>query len=165
MKRVILDTNIYGVIVLDKNRQSVRYSIEKEKKAVIYNLPLIRKELRDTPKSMRVEGENLRNYLLRIYDEFTKNHELKFANAAEGLADTYFKIYKELGGYASKAEIIKDFTIVAYASLNSLDIVASNDNKTMLSEKARKSYKIVNQVKKISLPRFLNYEDFKKDIK
>ncbi len=165
MKRVILDTNIYGLIVIDADRDSVRYGIEKKKKAIIYNLPLIRKELRDTPKSMRFEGANLRNYLLGIYDEFTKNHELKFINAAEELADIYFDIYKEIGGYASKAEIIKDFVIVACASLNSLDIVVSNDNKTMLSEKALKSYNMVNQIKKIRLPRFLNYDNFKKEIK
>ena len=35
MKRVILDTNIYGLIVEDPNRDIVRYGIEK-KKAVIY---------------------------------------------------------------------------------------------------------------------------------
>ena len=165
MRRIILDTNIYGLIVEDPNRDIVRYGIEKKKAVIVYNLPLIRKELRDTPRNIRFEGENLRNYLLRIYDQFTINHELKFTRETEELADNYFTLYTELGGHSAKTEIIKDFIIVASASLNSLDIVVSNDNKTMLSEKAIKSYTIANQIKKIRTPRFLDYEQFKKELK
>ena len=161
----MLDTNIYGLIVVDKDRDEVRDSVEKKKIVIVYGTQLIRKELRDTPKNIRVKGVNLRNDLLSIYDEFTKNHILTLNINAENLADSYFNVYKELGGYASKDEIMKDFCIVACASLNSLDIVVSNDNKTMLSEKAIKSYKIVNQIKKLKLPRFLNYEEFKKELK
>lgn len=165
MERVILDTNIYGLIVIDEDRNKVRHSIEKEKMAIVYGFQLIRKELRDTPKNIRVGGTSLRSALLGLYDELTKNHTLRFINEAEKLADAYFNVYKEIGGYASKAEIIKDLSIVACAALNSLDIVVSNDNKTMLSEIAIKSYKIVNQLKKIRIPRFLSYEEFKKELK
>ncbi len=165
MKRVILDTNIYGLIVNDPNKEIVKDGIEKKKSAVVYGFSLIRKELRDTPRKIRVEGENLRNYLLRIYDEFTTGHELKFIGYAKELADYYFITYKELGGFANRQEIIKDFIIVASASLNSLDIVISNDNKTMLSQRAVKSYNIVNRIKKIGMPRFMNYEEFKKELK
>ena len=165
MKRVILDTNIYGLIVVDKDRNKVRHSVEEKKTVVVYGLPLIRKELRDTPRNIRVGGTNLRNDLLRIYDEFTKNHMLKHMAEAEKLADLYFNVYKELGGFASKHEIVNDLSIVAFASLNALDIVISNDSKTMLSEKTVKSYSIVNQIKKIRIPRFLNYEQFKQELK
>ena len=165
MERAILDTNIYGLIVVDEDRDKIRYSIQKKEAIIVYGLPVIRKELRDTPKSIRIGGANLRIALLGLYDELTKNRTLKFMSESEKLANNYLSIYKEIGGYASKVEIIKDLTIVACASLNSLDIVVSNDNKTMLSEVALKSYKIVNQLKKIRTPRFLNYEEFKKDIK
>lgn len=165
MERIIFDTNVYGLIVNDPHKEIVRDGIEKKKTVIVYGFPLIRKELRDTPRRIRVEGENLRNYLLRIYDEFTMGHELKFIDDAEELADSYFAVYKEFGGFANKQEIIKDFVIVASASLNSLDIVISNDNKTMLSEKAVKSYNLVNQIKKIRMPRFMNYEEFKKELK
>lgn len=160
-----MDTNIYGLIVVDEDRSKVRDKIEKEKVVIVYGLQLIRRELRYTPKSIRIGGANLRNYLLSIYDEITKNHTLKYEIDAEELADSYFIVYKELGGYAAKSEIIKDLIIVACASLNSLDIVISNDNKTMLSEKAIKSYNIVNQIKQIRIPRFLSYEKFKKELK
>ena len=165
MKRILLDTNIYGLIVIDEDRDKIRNVIEKKRVLVVYGLPLIRKELRDTPKNIRVGGNNLRSDLLGLYDEVTKNHTLKFINESEKLASYYFNTYKEIGGYASKSEIEKDLIIVACASLNDLDIVISNDNKTMLSEKAVKSYKIVNQIKKVRMPRFLNYEEFKKEIK
>lgn len=139
MKRIILDTNIYGLIISDTNKEIVRDGIEKKKKVIAYNIPLIRKELRDTPRKLRVEGENLRNYLLRIYDEFTKGHEIKFISQAEELAEIYFVTYKELGGFAGKQEMLKDFII--------------------------RTYRIVNQIKQIIMPRFMNYEEFKKEIK
>lgn len=165
MKRVLLDTNIYGLIVKDVDRNKVRDKIEKEKIMIVYGLPLIRKELRDTPKSIRIGVTSLRSDLLSIYGDITKNHILKLNEKIERLADSYFTVYKELSGYASRNEIIKDFLIVACASINLLDIVVSNDNKTMISEKSIKSYKIVNQLKKIRIPRFLNYEEFKKEIR
>ena len=96
MQNLILDTNIYGLIVVDLNREKVRVSIEKKKSAIVYGLPLIRKELRDTPKNIRVRGTKLRNYLLEIYDEITKNHTLKSINEAEKLAISYFNVYKEM---------------------------------------------------------------------
>ena len=165
MKNILLDTNIYGLIVVDYDRNEVRNSIENKKEVIIYGLSLIRKELRDTPKNIRLVGSSLRNSLLSIYDEITKDHILKLTIDIEELADSYFNVYKEIGGYASKDDIIKDLIIIACASLNSLDIVVSNDNKTMLSEKAIKSYKIVNELKKIRIPRFLDYEEFKKEIR
>jgi len=165
LKNILLDTNIYGLIVVDYDRNEVRNSIENKKEVIIYGLSLIRKELRDTPKNIRLVGSSLRNSLLSIYDEITKDHILKLTIDIEELADSYFNVYKEIGGYASKDDIIKDLIIIACASLNSLDIVVSNDNKTMLSEKAIKSYKIVNELKKIRIPRFLDYEEFKKEIR
>lgn len=165
MKRVLLDTNIYGLIVKDNDRAKIRNKIEKERAVVVYGLPLIRRELRSTPKNIRIDGINLRNDLLVLYDKLTENHLLKFLNEAEELAESYFYIYKEIGGFASRDEIVKDFCIIAYASLNSLDIVVSDDSRTMFSEKATKSYSIANQIKKIRLPRFVNYEEFKRELK
>ncbi len=165
MKRVLLDTNIYGLMVIDKDRDRLRDSIEQVKTVVIYGLPLIRKELRDTPKNIKVREVNLRNYLLRLYEEVTKGRTLNITLKEESLADAYFTVYREIGGIASKQELIKDFIIVACASINSLDIVVSQDHKTMVSEKALKSYAIVNKIKKINLPGFLNYEEFKKAIR
>jgi len=165
MKRVIMDTNVYGLIVVDLDRNKVKEALKKGLRVIVYGMPLIRKELRDTPKNIRAEGANLRNYLLSLYDEVTGNRTLKYLKEADSLATSYFSVYKELGGYASRDEIIKDIMIFACASMNSLDIVVSNDRKTMLSDKALHSYKIVNQIRKIRMPRFLSYEEFKREIK
>jgi len=165
MKRVILDTNIYGLIIVDESIDKLKEDLDKKNIFIVYGFPLIRKELRDTPKSIKLESANLRNRLLSIYDEITKNHTLKLTSNIGKLSDSYFDIYKKIGGHASKNEMIKDLTIVACASLNLLDIVVSNDNKTMLSEKAVDSYNIVNQIKNIKTPRFISYEQFKKEIR
>ena len=93
MKRVLLDTNIYGLIVKDNDRSKIRNKIEKERAVVVYGLPLIRRELRSTPKNIRIDGINLRNDLLVLYDKLTENHLLKFLNEAEELAESYFYIY------------------------------------------------------------------------
>ena len=164
MKRELLDSNIYGKIIEKMDVDLVLNNLPQSG-IIVYGLPIIRKELRDTPREIRVQGANLRNYLLRIYDKIIGNHTLKIDNYTEMLAEAYFITYKEIGGHISKADMAKDFAIVASATLNNLDIVVSNDNKTMLSEKALKSYRIVNQIKKLKSPRFLNYEEFKKEIK
>jgi len=163
MKRVILDTNIYGTIVLDKDRNLLKDTIIKSREVVVYGFSLIRKELRDTPRSIRIEGINLRNYLLNIYDEITKNRTLSNTREIEDVAKAYFIAYKELGGLKRK-EIITDFMIIATGSVHELDIVVSQDNRTMLSDKAIKAYAIVNKIKSLRLPRLLNYEKFKKEI-
>jgi len=121
MKRVILDTNIYGLIIVDESIDKLKEDLDKKNIFIVYGFPLIRKELRDTPKSIKLESANLRNRLLSIYDEITKNHTLKLTSNIGKLSDSYFDIYKKIGGHASKNEMIKDLTIVACASLNLLD--------------------------------------------
>ena len=106
MKRVILDTNIYGLIVVDEDRGKIRNSVEKEKVVIVYGFPIIRKELRDTPKNIRIKGANLRNDLLIVYDGLVKNQELKLTGNTEKLADDYFNDYREVGGHASKSVIM-----------------------------------------------------------
>ena len=82
MKRVIMDTNVYGLIVVDLDRNKVKEALKKGLRVIVYGMPLIRKELRDTPKNIRAEGANLRNYLLSLYDEVTGNRTLKYLKEA-----------------------------------------------------------------------------------
>ena len=58
--------------------------------------------------------------------------------------------------------IMNDFVIVAVASLKSLDIVCTEDNKTMASTFAKKAYKIVNQSNGLEIPAFIGFIEFKK---
>jgi len=164
MKRVLLDTSIYGKLVFDRERNRIAETLRLSVNTVIYGSPLIRKELRDTPKHIRVERVNLRNDLLRVYDEVTKGRTLVISQQAEELAENYFTVYKELGGNLSKYELRNDFVIVACASYKDLDIVVSADKRTMLSEQALKAYNIANKIKKVRMPRFLDYESFKREL-
>ena len=43
-----------------------------------------------------------------------------------------------------------------------IDILVSNDNKTMSSEESEKAYKSVNEIKKFRTPDFIGFEEFKK---
>ena len=128
MKRVLLDTNIYGKIV----------------DAILSRV-----------------WRNLRITLLNLYDSITKRNIPRPRQVNE-VAETYYKIYRELGGITSYQRMQNDFKIVAAASPSSLDIVVSEDNETMLNEISLKCYKIVNHIKNARTPQFIGYKDFRK---
>jgi len=163
MKRVILDTNIYGRIAVDDQRDLVRNMISTSK-IIVYGNLVIRKQLRATPKG-QIDGINLRADLMRLYQEITRDKELDINKKEDEVADNYYKTYNHLGGITSWHKMRDDFLIVASASLHNMNIVVSDDRSTMLNELAKKSYNIVNSVLKIDIPRFIDYEEFKKEIR
>ena len=79
----------------------------------------------------------------------------------EELAGKYFIVYKTFGGHAAKKEIENDFKIIACASLNNLDIVVSEDTKTMLSNAAISSYESVNKLFGFKTPQFIKFNEFR----
>ena len=163
MKRIMLDTNIYEFILKYIEKDKIKDMIEKQI-LVIYGLNIIRRELRDIPKDKIRIGEgkihNLRVTLLSLYDFFVGSHQYKLTNEMSELADKYYRVYKVLDGNAIKKEIITDLIIVACASLHNLDIVVSEDNKTMLSEKTINAYKSVNTLERIRSPLFIGFKKF-----
>ncbi|MBI2660459.1 hypothetical protein HYX07_04825 [Candidatus Woesearchaeota archaeon] len=167
MKRELLDSNIYGKIVEKMEMDFVLNNLPKSN-IIVYGSDVIRKELRDTPKEKIMITENkkakIRILLLNIYDFMVKNHQLKTTEAVKELADTYYTAYKKFNGLKPKENIINDFLIVSTATLNKLDVVYSEDNKTMLGKEALKSYELVNSIKKLNTPKFKSYEEFKNEI-
>lgn len=161
MKRTILDTNIYGELAIDKDVGEIVDSIGGGS-VTVYGLPIIRKELRDTPKSSIFEEKNLRITMLSIYDKLVKDHILEVTNNTIELAKEYDMTYKNLGGGKGQDKMATDLLIVACASLNNLDIVVSDDCHSLCSEKAVQSYKIVNDLRKLRTPNFLRYNEFKR---
>ena len=163
MKRVILDTSIYGRII-ENNEVDLFKNLIKNK-VIVYGNQLIRKELRDTPKKIKIlEKEKLRNlriYLLTLYDEIVKNHSFEITKEMLDLAENYYAVYRELGGGKGKESILHDFIIIACASIKKMDIVVSDDEKTMLSRNAIRAYKLVNNIQKESIPNFINYKIMK----
>lgn len=162
MKRVLLDTNVYGELAIDSAVEKIRSALATTQNFVFYGMDVIRKELRETPKNERFRGKNLRIILLSMYDGITKEHILKASLKISELADDFYKAYKEFGGLKLKHEIIADFLIVAAATFNGLDVVVSSDEKTMLTENALKAYRLITAVKKNSLPDLIVYEKFRR---
>ncbi len=101
--------------------------------------------------------------MLSLYDKIVREkHVLRISIATKLLVDAYFSEYKRNRGAQSRRNIENDFLIVASAVLNNLDVVVSNDKRTMLSEPAMKAYMIVNGRHKLKTPEFNLYEEFKK---
>ncbi len=161
MKRLLLDTNIYGEMVIDKNINLVKNLVILNNHVLIYGSRIIRNELRDTPKKIKVGNSNLRIDLLCLYDQIVKEHELSPSEEMEKLADEYFQAYREFGGAKGKNELYIDFTIVALASLRGMDIVVSDDDSSMKAELSVKAYQFVNTLKNLEMPKFINYFEFK----
>lgn len=165
MKRLLLDTNIYGDMLLDKDLFVLKEKHKVKRENIFYGFSVIRKELRATSKNKNLGRRNLRVALLCLYDEFVGEHDLKAdENKLTNTAFKYYEMYKELGGNLSKKELLNDFMIVACAAHKNMDLVVSNDDATMLSELSLKSYQIVNEILDLHSPKFMDYEDLKEII-
>ncbi|MBI4451344.1 hypothetical protein HY642_05190 [Candidatus Woesearchaeota archaeon] len=162
MKRMLFDTNIYGRIVGEKEEEKVKELLDKNHNIIIYGFDVVRKELRALSQEVISGRKRIRLVLLGLYDRLVKSHVYQTTSPMRQLVEDYYKTYKELGGKRSEKEMLNDFLIVACASLHELDVVVSEDNKTMLSVEALKAYKIVNNLRKYKTPVFLGYGDFKR---
>lgn len=161
---MLLDTNIYGEIIIDPEIDAIK-SMLRSKGMIIYGTSIIRKELRAVPKGQTFSDGNLRTHLLGLYHEIVGNHEIDMTNEMMETANAYYIAYKEFGGAKSKEKIFNDFLIVANASVKEMDIVVSEDEKSMLAENAIRAYSLVNKIRGKRLPDFIGYEHFKSVIK
>lgn len=161
MKRLLLDTNIYGEMVVDRALEKIREGIVNNNSLIIFGSNVVRSELRATPKKIKVEGSNLRIDLLNLYDYIVCERVVNITQDAEELAQHYYETYRKLGGAKGKSELKNDFLIVASASFKSMDIVVSDDEASMKAEHSLQAYSLVNSVKKLSNPNFINYKKFK----
>lgn len=95
-----------------------------------------------------------------MYDRITNKHRLKDSSKVYELAKKYHEHYKILGGiFGWDTNIRVDFMIIACASLNGLNIVYSNDKRTMFSEIAIHSYRHINAKERLHTPNFLIYNE------
>jgi len=159
MLKVLFDTNIYGSLAEEQDREEIEKRIKEEKDFIVYNFPLIRTEIRSIPKITKA-SRKARILLLNMYDRITEGHFLKNSINITNLAKMYFDHYRNLGGtYGWETNIRIDFMVVACASFNGLDIVYSGDQRTMLGKEALKAYKYINIKENLRSPYFLKYED------
>ena len=167
MKRIILDTNIYGEII---RKDDINFVLENIRSAsiVIYGASPIRNELRDVPRKevITTAGRKmkLRSLILSLYHSLAKR-DLEVTQEIMGIARNYMGTYRTIGGMTSEHKLMNDFLIVALAARHNLDIIYSQDRETMVSDTARKTYEIVNNILKLRTPVFKSYGDFKNDIR
>lgn len=164
MKRVMPDTNFYELMLKYLEMDKIK-KVKVSGTITFYGVDLIRKELRATPKTkadiVRWKLLKLRNALLLTYDLLIGEHQYKIDSKINQLANDYYIAYKVLEGKVPKDEIITDFKIVACASTHNVDILVSDDNKTMLSPESKKAYISVNDINKIRTPNFISFKEFK----
>ena len=159
LKRIIFDTSVYGELIL---RPEFTKKIVKEiqHQIIVYGNKIIRNELRSVSKKAKIEGKSKRIFLLKTYDFITQDHELKVTELVDFIANSYYKEFRKLGGNISKRKIFDDFRIIASASIHSLDIVVSHDEKSMLAKNSIKCYKNVNDSLQLRNPDFITFKKF-----
>ena len=162
----MLDTSVYGKLVEEDIVRGKFESRFNSGEYVVYGSYVIRKELRSTPKSLILNKKKLRLLLLTLYDSFVKkeNHDLKINPLIEKLSKDYFSQYRRFRGNLSEKDIKNDFIIIAVATIYQLDVIVSNDEKTMLSPKCIAVYKAVNRKYGLKDPVFKLYSTFKKEL-
>jgi len=161
MLQVLFDTNIYGKIVADEQREAVIKAILKSHLRVL-NFRLVRDELRQTSKQKIVAHKRkLRAFLLRAYDEIATASPTPVSRNINQLADLYFSEYKRLGGNVGKTRILSDLKIMACATLHRCDLVFSDDHHVMRGSPAISACRIVNAIGNLRSPRFHSYGELK----
>ncbi|MBS3083440.1 hypothetical protein J4423_01405 [Candidatus Pacearchaeota archaeon] len=151
MITAILDTNIYGFFIADKDLGiELAEKIKNDSNLIIHNFKLIRNELRGAPAT------------LTIYDRLVSNRSIEESKQIKDLAHKYFEYYKEIGGIQGQKKIINDFKIVACAALLNCDLVVSGDERTLLNPLAIKSYRYINLKINRRTPTFYRYNDLKR---
>ena len=165
MLRIILDTNIYSTIAKDKNSKEITERIKNIKDLKIYSYRPIKEEIKSIPKTLRYDGHKLRTLLINLYFDLIKE-QYPESSAIKKLAELYYKEFKfkKLGGKRSFDDLRIDFEIVACAAIHKLDLITSEDEKTLKGSIALEAYKNVSLRNRLKPPNFYNYNDLKKKI-
>ncbi|MBI2105317.1 hypothetical protein HYT56_00595 [Candidatus Woesearchaeota archaeon] len=167
----ILDTNVYGELLIEENSEKVIENIEKDKSLYIYGIDVIEKELQDVPSDKKIKGKIFRQTVLSTYKSLI-DEEITVSPIAKYLASQYYKNYikiRKIRKYASikeketnytEEDLKSDFQIIAIASLKNVDIVVSADKRTMLSDISKKTYDTINKINNLRTPKLIDYFNF-----
>ena len=160
--RVLLDTNIYGFLCETPNASEFLQRIS-DNNIIICGSSVIRQELRNIPKKVMRGHTKTRKKALQFYDilvDFKRNYSV--TELVKALAQEYNLQYK---GSRSWHELENDFLIVATASIHNVDIVISNDERTLTSKESISAYEIANEKFELMTPKFFRMNGFKSMIK
>ena len=127
--------------------------------AIVCGSAVVRQELRNIPKKDLIGNEKTRNLCLNLYDALVEDkRNYAVTNLVEVAAKAYFENY--VGKY-SWEELEKDFLIVATASVHKVNIVVSNDEKTMISKDCINAYNSANKMLQFETPKFMKLGEFR----
>lgn len=151
--RVVFDTCVYGCIAVDTDKSLIETILKKNNLFSIIGHRVIRRELNNAAKPIR-------NTLLHLYEGLISKELEDDSQKVEALAKEYHSTAKALGKeyFKSWNEMANDFKIIASASIHGIDVVYSNDDKTMLGKYCQKAYTIVNFQKKLRTPSLIPYK-------
>ena len=187
----ILDTNVYGELLIEKGSMKIIKKIQRDKTLYLYGITIIEHELQDVPTDKKIKGKIFKNFVLSVYKSLIDS-EITSSPITNYLASEYYKKYVELRKSGKYYKVVKDkelkydkkdlkvdFEIIAIASLKGVDIVVSADKtrknrrflvsqkslisvRTMLSRLATETYKIVNKINGLRTPKLIDYFEFRK---
>ena len=173
-KTVIMDTNVYGELLIEEKSEEIISRIDKDDSLYIYGVDIISKELQDVPSDKKIKGQVFKEVVTSTYKSLI-DEELKTSPVARYIASQYYKKYNELRKSRKHQKSVRekelkyteedlknDFLIIAIASLKNVDIIISADQRTMLSSIAKATYEIVNKGDDLRTPNFIDYFEFKK---
>ena len=171
-KTYILDTNVYGELLIERNSEEIIKKLEGDSSLYIYGIDIIKKELGKIPAEVKYQNKLFKEAVLSLYKSLVEEN-LKLFPLSEHLASEYYKKFNELRKsgkyYRSLEPKIKkyteddlkiDFQIIAMASLKNIDIVISTDKRTILSEIAENTYSKINNLNDLRTPKLIKYSEF-----
>lgn len=158
--KYLFDTNVYGKIIKDRKENEFQEFVKKNRDMAVYGSRVIRNELREIPKEYTIHERNVRMLALNLYDaliDMHKNYEL--TEVIEYLANQYFRKLKAnfLTNYPEQ-KLKNDLLIVATASIHQLDIVVSEDMKTLANPQFIEMYGEVNRKNQLKSPAFIRLD-------
>lgn len=152
----MFDTSVFELLATVEREFTLKIVASNSLK--VFGCSAVRKELRETPRHLKVKNKRLRVRMLSTYDLLVSRNELPITDLTEFLAKDYIKEYK---GNVSRKKLWTDFLIVATASLKNLDIVCTHDNTTMASTQAIKAYQKINEANTLRTPKFIELIELK----
>ncbi len=158
LRRVLLDTNIYGSLVWIPDRGWLLEGL-LERGIIVCGSAVVRLELRNIPKKDLVGNEKTRNLCLGLYDGLVGDkRNYTVSNLVETAAKNYYENYS---GKHNWKELERDFLIVATASIHRVDVVVSDDENTMISKEAINAYVTGNKGFQLETPKFIRLGEFR----
>lgn len=152
--RAMIDTNVYEFLHLQ--HLAALNNLVEEGGIVVYGCKVVRQELRAISPKMKFKGKSFRNILLNIYDELTEKHNYILENSADNLAEEYWQAYE---GGMPKRKLLNDFRIVAISSIHGLDLVVTEDDKSIKSGPAIMAYLKANNANGYRTPAFYSIKE------